>query len=117
VAFLVIYIGEAPSVGTSWRVPNSLKDHVILTSPANEEERMAVAEAVRHEARDRGACARRSTSTMRPSAPTTGWPERLYLVDRDGRVAYRACRGRSDSSWGISTPPFDRWWSEITPRD
>jgi hypothetical protein len=39
----VIYIGEAhPS--DLWQVPNNLKDHVILRSPANEEERIAVAE-------------------------------------------------------------------------
>jgi type I thyroxine 5'-deiodinase len=23
----------------------------------------------------------------------TGWPERLYLIDRDGRVAYKSCPG------------------------
>jgi type I thyroxine 5'-deiodinase len=91
VAFFVIYIGEAhPS--DLWQVPNNLKDHVILRSPANEEERIAVAELC--------------VTTLSIEVPAlvdhfddaterayTGWPERLYLVDREGSVAYKSLPG------------------------
>ena len=90
-AFLVIYIGEAhPS--DLWQVPNNLKDHVILRSPANEEERMAVAElCVTKLAIEVPALVDRFDDATERAY--TGWPERVYLVDRDGRVAYKSRPG------------------------
>jgi Iodothyronine deiodinase len=91
VAFLVVYITEAhPS--DVWQMENNIKDKVVFASPGNEEERAFVA----------GACVRKlgikfpavldefgnSTETA-----YTGWPDRIYLVDQNGRVAYKSKPG------------------------
>ena len=91
VAFFVIYIGEAhPS--DLWQVPNNLKDQVIVRSPADEAERTAMAElCVTRLAIEVPALVDHfEDSTERAY---TGWPERLYLVDREGRVAYKSRPG------------------------
>ena len=70
----------------------NIKDNVVFASPKNEEERAYVA----------GACVRKlgiklpavldefgnSTEQM-----YTGWPDRLYLIDVQGRVAYKSKPG------------------------
>ena len=89
--FFVVYIGEAhPS--DAWQVPNNLKDRVIVSSPMNASERAAVA----------GLCMSKLALTIPAIVDTfddaterayTGWPERLYLIDRSGRVAYKSRPG------------------------
>jgi len=91
VNFLVVYITEAhPS--DIWQMQSNIKDKVVFASPKNEEERAFVA----------GACVRKlgikfpavldefgnSTETA-----YTGWPDRIYLVDQHGRVAYKSKPG------------------------
>jgi hypothetical protein len=91
VSFLVVYILEAhPS--DVWQMQSNVKDKVVFASPKNEEERALVA----------GAC----ISKMGIKIPAvldefenaterayTGWPDRLYLIDRDGKVAYKSRPG------------------------
>lgn len=73
-------------------MPNNLKDKVILSSPSNEEERFAVAElCVTKLAIDLPALVDHFDDATERAY--TGWPERLYLVDRDGRVAYKGLPG------------------------
>ncbi len=89
--FLVVYITEAhPS--DVWQMDNNLKDKVVFASPRNEEERAFVA----------GACVRKlgieipalldefgnSTETA-----YTAWPDRIYLIDRSGKVAFKSKPG------------------------
>ena len=89
--FLVVSITEAhPS--DVWQMQSNLKDKVVFASPKNEEERAFVA----------GACVRKlgikfpavldefGNST---ESAYTGWPDRIYLVDRNGRVAYKSRPG------------------------
>jgi Iodothyronine deiodinase len=71
---------------------SNVKDKVVFASPKNEEERGLVA----------GACVRKlgiklpavldefgnSTETA-----YTGWPDRIYLVDQNGRVTYKSKPG------------------------
>ena len=86
-----MYISEAhPS--DVWQMQSNIKDNVVFASPNNEEERALVA----------GACVRKlgikfpsvldefgnSTETA-----YTGWPDRIYLVDQRGRVAYKSKPG------------------------
>jgi hypothetical protein len=89
--FFVVYIGEAhPS--NAWQVPNNLKDKIILASPANVDERAALANV----------CMTRLGIAL-PAVVDgfddaverayTGWPERLYLIGRDGRIAYKSRPG------------------------
>jgi hypothetical protein len=87
----VVYITEAhPS--DVWQMQSNIKDKVVFASPRSEEERAFVA----------GACVRKlgveipalldefgnSTETA-----YTAWPDRLYLIDGNGRVAYKTPPG------------------------
>ena len=68
---------------------SNIKDQVVFASPKNEEERAYVA----------GACVRKlgikfpavldefGNSTERAY---TGWPDRIYLIDENGRIAYKS---------------------------
>lgn len=89
--FLAIYVREAhPSDG--WRMPANDKAGVIVAQPKTAEERTKVAQAC---------CA-----TLKMTMPLlvdrlddlvgnaySGMPDRLYVIDRDGRVAYQGGRG------------------------
>jgi len=87
----VVYITEAhPS--DVWQMQSNIKDQVVLASPKDAEERALVA----------GACVRKlgikipavidefGNSTEQAY---TGWPDRLYLIDGKGRVAYKSKPG------------------------
>jgi Iodothyronine deiodinase len=91
VAFLVVYITEAhPS--DVWQTQNNFKDNVVFASPRSEDERASLA----------GTCVRKlgieipavldefGNST---ESAYTAWPERLYLVDRNGKVVYKSKPG------------------------
>jgi len=88
---VVVYITEAhPS--DVWQMESNIKDKVVFASPANEDERASVA----------GTCVRKlgikipavldefGNST---EAAYTGWPDRMYLIDGSGRVAYKSKPG------------------------
>lgn len=91
VAFFVVYIKEAhPEDG--WVLDRNRRANVTVGDPATLEERAAVAQT----------CALR----MRMSLPVLvdgldnavasaygGWPDRLYLIGRDGRVAFQGREG------------------------
>ena len=90
-AFLVIYILEAhPS--DVWQMESNIRDHVVLASPKNEEDRALAA----------GACVRKlgirfpavldefGNSTEQAY---TGWPDRMYLIDTAGHVVYKSRPG------------------------
>ncbi len=87
----MVYITEAhPS--DVWQMQSNIKDRVVLASPKDEEERALVA----------GACVRKlgieipavidefGNSTEQAY---TGWPDRLYLIDAKGHVAYKSRPG------------------------
>lgn len=89
--FLVVYITEAhPS--DVWQMKSNLDEKVVFASPRDEDERAAVA----------GSCVRKlgikipalldefGNST---ESAYTGWPDRLYLIDYAGRVAYKSRPG------------------------
>ena len=71
---------------------SNIKDKVVFASPKNEDERAQVA----------GACVRKlgikfpavldqfENTTERAY---TGWPDRMYLIDSNGRVAYKSKPG------------------------
>jgi hypothetical protein len=91
VAFLVVYISEAhPS--DVWQMQSNIKDKVVFASPRNEDERASVA----------GTCVRKlgieipavldefGNST---ESAYTAWPDRLYVIDGSGKVAYKSKPG------------------------
>ena len=90
-AFFVVYIGEAhPS--DAWQLPSNLTDKVVYASPKNDDERSGLAEicVTRLGIKVPALVDRFDDSTERAYA---GWPDRLYLIDRDGRVAYKSRPG------------------------
>jgi len=71
---------------------SNVKDKVVFASPKDEEERAYLA----------GACVRKLGLTMpavldefgnSTERAYTGWPDRLYLIDARGRVAYKSKPG------------------------
>ena len=87
----MVYILEAhPS--DVWQMESNIRDKVVFASPKNEEDRALVA----------GACVRKlgikfpavldgfGNATERAY---TGWPDRIYLIDAQGRVAFKSKPG------------------------
>ena len=71
---------------------SNIKDQVVFASPKNEEERAFVA----------GACVRKLNIKFpavldefgnSTESSYTGWPDRLYLIDGQGRIAYKSRPG------------------------
>lgn len=90
-AFYVIYVLEAHS-SDGW----SLAGNVVLASPRNYAEREEAA----------GACIRKLNLHIpalvdnfdnAAEAAYKGWPDRLYVIGRDGRVEYKSAAG----PWGF----------------
>lgn len=90
-AFYAVYILEAhPS--DVWQMQSNIRDSVVFSSPKNEDERTNVA----------GACVRKLGIKFpaiidgfenHTEVAYTGWPDRLYLIDRDGKVVYKSKPG------------------------
>jgi hypothetical protein len=91
VSFLAVYILEAhPS--DVWQTESNIKDKIVFASPKDYEERSLVA----------GACVRKlgikfpalidgfENSTEKAY---TGWPDRIYLIDANRRIAYKSKPG------------------------
>lgn len=87
----MVYITEAhPS--DVWQMESNVKEKVVFASPKSEDERAMVA----------GACVRKLGIKF-PAAldefgnsteqAYTGWPDRIYLVDTGGKVAYKSKPG------------------------
>ena len=87
----MVYITEAhPS--DVWQMQSNVKEKVVFASPRNEDERASVA----------GACVRKlgikipavldefGNSTEQSY---TGWPDRMYLIDATGYIAYKSKPG------------------------
>ncbi len=71
---------------------SNIRDAVVFNSPKSEDERTNVA----------GACVRKLGIKFpaiidgfenRTEIAYTGWPDRLYLIDRDGKVVYKSKPG------------------------
>jgi type I thyroxine 5'-deiodinase len=91
VNFLVVYITEAhPS--DVWQSQNNFKDKIVFASPRNEDERASLA----------GTCVRKLGIEMpalldefgnSTESAYTAWPDRIYLIDASGKVAYKSKPG------------------------
>ena len=90
-AFYAVYIQEAHPTDI-WQMKSNIKDNVLFASPKSDEERAFVA----------GACVRKLGIKFpavidglenRTEVAYTGWPDRLYLIDRDGKVVFKSKPG------------------------
>jgi len=101
----VVYIREAhPS--NAWQMVVNVRENIVFSDPATSEERSTRAES----------CVRKLGIHIPAlvddvadgvEASYTGWPDRLYVITRDGRVAYKA---RPD----LSASSRKRWSSRCT---
>jgi len=91
VAFHVVYIQEAHPID-AWQVKDNLEDDVLVKSTQTADEREHVA----------GVCVVKLGIELpalvddqddRVEQAYTAWPDRLYVIDRDGRVAYKSDAG------------------------
>jgi hypothetical protein len=91
VSFYTVYILEAhPS--DVWQMQSNVKDNVVFASPKSVDERDAVA----------GACVRKLGIKFpalidgfenHTEMAYTAWPDRLYLIDKDGQIRYKSKPG------------------------
>ena len=91
VAFYVVYIQEAHPID-AWQLDDNVKDDVLVASTKSDAERANVA----------GVCLTKlgielpavvDEADNRVERAYTGWPDRLYVIDREGRVAYKSAAG------------------------
>jgi hypothetical protein len=91
VAFFIVYIREAhPEDG--WVLEDNRDEGIALVDPVSLEERAAVAESCAVRLRTRIPMLLDDVDDAVASA-YGGWPDRLYLIDRDGRVAFQGGPG------------------------
>jgi len=90
-AFYVVYIEEAPSRDL-WQMESNVRQNVVFANPKSFEEREAVASScVRNLHLEIPAVVDDIRNLT--EAAYTGWPDRLYVIDRDGRVQYKSAPG------------------------
>ena len=82
----MVYIEEAHASDV-WQLPANEKQNVVFAAPRSQEEREAIANSC---VRNLGI---RIPAVLDNFDNTTeraynGWPDRLYLIDREGKVAY-----------------------------
>src|SRR6476620_7416032 len=89
--FFVVYIGEAHP-RDAWQLPSNIKDHVVYASPTGSDERAALADlcVTRLGIKIPALVDRFDDSTEKAYS---GWPDRLYLIGRNGRIAYKSKPG------------------------
>jgi type I thyroxine 5'-deiodinase len=83
-----VYIHEAhPS--DAWQMASNVRENVVFATPRSLEEKGELA----------GTCVRKLgieipalVDDTRETVETayTGWPDRLYVIDREGRIAYKS---------------------------
>jgi hypothetical protein len=89
--FLMVYVREAhPTDG--WRMESNDRVHVELTQPQTYDERVEVAQMCRRHL-DLDLPLLVDTIDDRVGARYSGMPSRLYVIDTEGRVAYKSGRG------------------------
>jgi hypothetical protein len=91
VAFFVVYVREAhPEDG--WVLMDNRREEIAVVDPVSLEERAEAAEACVLRLRTRIPVLLDDLDDAVASA-YGGWPDRLYLIGRDGRVAFQGGRG------------------------
>lgn len=87
----MVYVREAhPSDG--WQLDSNVEQHVVFTSPQDYAEKSGVARiCMRKLGLEFPALIDDFDNSV--ELAYTAWPDRLYLVDREGRIAYKARPG------------------------
>ena len=91
VDFFVVYIREAHATDSAW--PMRDRDSPFVEEPLDRNERLAVAHRSMSALLLRPMPALVDALDDRVEAAYEAWPDRLYLIDRAGRIAYRSAPG------------------------
>jgi iodothyronine deiodinase-like protein len=91
VAFYVVYILEAHPID-AWQDEDNAKDKIALASEKTLDERCAVADTCLTKLSIKLPAVIDNLDNSTETA-YTAWPDRLYVIDRDGRVAYKSKPG------------------------
>ena len=91
VEFFAVYIMEAHT-SDGWQTASNLRDKVVFSAPTSFAERGEVAQScvVRLQIPFPALVDDFGNST---EAAYSGWPDRLYVIDREGHVAYKSDPG------------------------
>ena len=104
-----MYIEEAHPTDL-WQLSSNIKDGVLFESPRTDEERIAVANT----------CIVRLAVKIpslldgidnRVERAYTGWPDRLYIIGTNGRIAYKSAPG----PFGFSTKELEASLEQLLP--
>ena len=91
VQFYVVYIQEAHPID-AWQLEANVKDDMRSRSPGRRKRGIRPRTCASRSWVS--SCRRWSTVlTIASSAPTPGWPDRLYVIDRGGAIAYKSAAG------------------------
>ena len=91
VAFYIVYIQEAHPID-AWQVDNNLEDDVLVASTVTKDDRLRVAGmCIRNLGIDLPALVDEADNSVERAY--TGWPDRLYVIDREGRIDYKSAAG------------------------
>ena len=87
----MVYIHEAHASDV-WQDPDNLSDNVVFASPKDYARRVELGQmcVVKLGIKIPAVVDSFDNATERAY---TAWPDRLYLIDRDGRVAYKSAPG------------------------
>jgi hypothetical protein len=91
VAFYIVYIQEAHASDV-WQMQSNIRQNVVFASPKSIDERTNVAESCVRNLHIEIPALLDSFDNSTELA-YTGWPDRLYVVDRAGLVAYKSAPG------------------------
>lgn len=90
-AFYVVYIEEAHPTDL-WQMESNVRANVLFRSPRSDQERNETASACVRNLGIRIPALRDGIANIVERA-YTGWPDRLYLIGRDGRVRFKSAPG------------------------
>ena len=110
VAFLAVYILEAhPS--DVWQSESNIKEHLVFSSPSDFDQRASLA----------GTCVRKLGIKFpavidgfdnTTEKAYTGWPDRIYLIDAGGKIAYKSAPG----PFGFKADELKRQIQRLVPK-
>jgi hypothetical protein len=91
VDFRVVYIREAHASDV-WQIPSNLKDDVLFASPTSYDQRIQLGRLCVAKLGIKFPAVVDGFDNVVERA-YTGWPDRLYVIDREGRVAFKSSPG------------------------
>jgi iodothyronine deiodinase-like protein len=108
VALFVVYIQEAHPTDL-WQLSSNVKDGVLFASPRSDDDRSSTALAC---VRNLGI---RIPAVLdgidnRTERAYTAWPDRMYVIDKGGRVVFKSPPG----PYGFSTRALEQALRQIT---